>query len=90
MNGSQYIVGRYAPVTGEPWWILTLDDVPQALRVQQLLQAGHLLLQLPHQPVVGVFVDDGVAADLLGSVSVSGSRRETTRLSSAPPTSGVK
>lgn len=49
---------------------LTFDDVTQALRVQEVLQTGHLLLQLTHQTVVGVLVDDGVAADLLGAVCV--------------------
>lgn len=49
---------------------LTLDDVSQALGVQQVFEASHLLLQLAHQAVVGVLVDHGVAADLLGAVSV--------------------
>ena len=75
---------------GTPRSVLTLDDVPQALGEQQLLEPGHLLLQLPHQSVVGVLVDHGVAADLLGAVGVSGSRRRTTngvrpQLSVAPP-----
>lgn len=49
---------------------LTLNDVTQALSVEQVLQAGNFLLQLTHQSVVGVLVDDSVAADLLGTVSV--------------------
>lgn len=49
---------------------LTLNDVPQALRIQEVLQARHFLLQLTHQPVVGVFIDDSITADLFGAVSV--------------------
>ena len=50
--------------------VLTLNDVPQALGQQQVSEPRHLVLQLPHQPVVGVLVDHSVAADLLGPVRV--------------------
>lgn len=49
---------------------LTFNDVAQALSVEQVLQPGHFLLQLSHQSVVGVLVDDSIAADLLRTVSV--------------------
>lgn len=49
---------------------LTLDDVSQALGVQQVFEASHLLLQLTHQAVVGVLVDHSIAADLFGAVGV--------------------
>lgn len=52
------------------WGTLTLDDVSQALCIQQVFEASHLLLQLTHQAVVGVLVDHGVAADLFGAISV--------------------
>lgn len=51
-------------------WTLTLDDVSQTLRVQQVFKASHFLFELTHQPVVGVLVDDGVAADLFGTISI--------------------
>lgn len=49
---------------------LTLDDVSQALRIQQVFEAGHLLLQLTHQPVVGVLIDHGVTADLFSTIGI--------------------
>lgn len=55
-----------------PCVTLTLYDVSQALRKQQVFQASHLLLQLTHQTVVGVLVDHGVTADLFGAISVPG------------------
>lgn len=51
---------------------LTLYDVSQALCKQQVLEPSHLLLQLAHQTVVRVLVDDSVAADLFGTVSIPG------------------
>lgn len=50
---------------------LTVQDVSQALGSEQLLQTGHFVLQVTHQLVVGILVDDGVALDVLGSVSVA-------------------
>lgn len=50
--------------------ILTLNDVSQALGQQQVPETRHLILELPHQAVAWIFVDHGVAADLLGSVCV--------------------
>lgn len=51
---------------------LTVGDVPETLGVQQVPQPGHLVLELTDQLVVGVLVDDGVTADLLGPVGVPG------------------
>ncbi|TNN74192.1 hypothetical protein EYF80_015637 [Liparis tanakae] len=42
-----------------------------ALGAEEVFQTGHLLLQLTHQPVAGILVDHGVAADLFGAVCVS-------------------
>ena len=53
---------------------LTLDDVSQALCIQQVSEASNLLLQLAHQTVVGVLVDHGVTADLFGAISVPGGK----------------
>lgn len=50
----------------------TVNDVPKALGVEQVPQPRHLVLQLADQFVVGVLVDDSVAADLLGTVSIPG------------------
>lgn len=55
-----------------PCVTLTLYDVSQALCIQQVFQASHLLLQLTHQTVVGVLVDHSVTADLFGTISVPG------------------
>lgn len=49
---------------------LTFNDVAQALSIEQVFQARHFLLQLAHQSVVGVLIDDGIAADLLCTVSI--------------------
>lgn len=51
---------------------LTVGDVAQTLGVEQVPQPRHLVLQLSDQLVVGVLVDDSVAADLLGPVGVPG------------------
>lgn len=48
----------------------TVNDVPQTLGVEKVAQACHLVLQLPDELVVGVLIDDSVAADLLGTVSI--------------------
>lgn len=50
----------------------TVNDVPKALGIEQVPQTCHLILELADQFVVGVLVDDGIAADLLGTVSVPG------------------
>lgn len=54
---------------------LTVNDVTQALGEEEVFQAGHLLLQLAHQSVVGILVDHSVAADLLGAVCVPAGAR---------------
>lgn len=54
---------------------LTVGDVTEPLGVQQVPQPRHLILQLADQLVVGVLVDDGVTADLLGPVRVPGRQR---------------
>lgn len=53
---------------------LTVQDVSKALSTEQLLQTSHFILQVTHQLVVGVLVDDGVALDVLGSVGVAGKK----------------
>lgn len=50
----------------------TVNDVPEALGIEKVTQPCHLVLQLPDEFVVGVLVDDSIAADLLGTVSVPG------------------
>ena len=50
---------------------LTVQDVSQSLGAQQVLQTRHLVLQVPDQLVVGVFVDHRVALDVLGAVGVA-------------------
>ena len=50
---------------------LTVQDVAQALGAEQVLQTGHLVLQVPDQLVVGVLVDHRVALDVLGAVGVA-------------------
>lgn len=47
-----------------------VQQLLQALGVQQVPQPAHLGLQLSDQLGVGIFVDHGVAADLLGAVGV--------------------
>ena len=49
---------------------LTIQDIAQALGTEQVFQAADLVLQLAHEFVVGVLVDDGVALDLLGTVCI--------------------
>lgn len=72
---------REAPHPGRPaqdrlTQVLTVGDVPETLGVQQVPQPGHLVLQLADQLVVGVLVDDRVAADLLGPVGIPGQQKE--------------
>lgn len=52
----------------------------QTLGEQKVPEPIHLGLQLPDQLGVGIFVDDGVAADLLGPVGVPGSIAEHSDL----------
>lgn len=48
----------------------TVNDVSKALGVEKVTQACHLILQLPDELVVGVLINDSIAADLLCTVSV--------------------
>jgi len=54
----------------EHWVVPTVNDVPEALGIEKVAQTCHLVLQLPDELVVGVLVDDSIAADLLGTVGV--------------------
>lgn len=54
---------------------LTVSDVAKTLGIQQVPQPGHLILQLTDQLVIGVLIDDSIAADLLGPVSIPGWQR---------------
>lgn len=62
---------------------LTVQDVPEALSTEQVLQSCHLVLKLPHQFRVGVLIDDGVALDLLGSVRISLNEQTKTVIQTA-------
>lgn len=59
---------------------LTIQDVSKALGTEQLLQTSHFVLQVTHQLVVGILVDDGVALDVLGSVSIARKNRSGERV----------
>lgn len=50
---------------------LTVKDVSQALCTKQFLQSGHFILQFTHQLIVGILIDDSIAFDVLGSVSIA-------------------
>lgn len=50
---------------------LTVQDVSQALGTEQFLQSGHFILQLTHQLIVGILIDDSITFDVLGSVSIA-------------------
>lgn len=50
--------------------IPTINDVPEALGIEKVTQACNLILQLPDKLVVGVLINDGIAADLLCTVSI--------------------
>lgn len=63
------------PSLALPGVVPTVNDVPEPLGIEKVTQAGHLVLQLPDQLVVGVLVDDSIAADLLGAVGISGERQ---------------
>lgn len=49
---------------------LVVDELVQALSKEEAPQSFHFPFQLSDQFGVGVFVDDGITADLLGSVGV--------------------
>lgn len=50
---------------------LTVQDVSQALGTEQLLQSSHFVLQITHQLIVGILIDDSIAFDVLSSVSIA-------------------
>jgi hypothetical protein len=50
--------------------VLTVYDISQTLSKEEVLEATHLLLQLTHQTVVGVLVDNSITADLLSAVCI--------------------
>lgn len=63
------------PSLALPSMVPTVNDVPKPLGIEKVTQAGHLILQLPDQLVVGVLVDDSIAADLLSTISISEERQ---------------
>lgn len=63
---------------------LTVQDVSEALGTEQLFQTSHFVLQVPHQLVVGILVDDCVALDVLGSVSITMKNRAIKELVAKP------
>lgn len=83
--------GRQKPACGRPWerrqtpcgcrhdlpWRhqLTVQNVSEALRAEQLLQTSHFILQVTHQLIVGILVDDSVAFDVLSPVGVTKNRK---------------
>lgn len=73
---------RHQPASAQrrPGAVPTVNDVPETLGVEKVTQTGHLVLQLPDELVVGVLVDDGVAADLLGAVGIPGERHNPEQL----------
>lgn len=50
---------------------LTVQDVSQALGTEQLLQSSDFILQVTHQLVVGILIDDSIAFNVLSSVGVA-------------------
>ena len=50
---------------------LTVQDVSQALGTKQFLQSRHFILQVTHQLVVGILIDDSIAFDVLSTVGVA-------------------
>lgn len=60
-----------------------VQQLVEALGEQQVPQPVHLRLQLPDQFGVGIFVDDGVAADLFGAVRIPAGGSDMTRWSDA-------
>lgn len=50
---------------------LTVQDVPKALSTEQFLQSSNLILQVAHQLIIGILIDDSIAFDVLGSVSIA-------------------
>lgn len=55
---------------------LTVQDVSQALGTKQFLQTRHLVLQVTHQLVVGILINNSIAFDVLCPVSVPKKRRK--------------
>jgi len=86
------VAGSRWPVNGT-----VVQQLLQALGEQQAPQPLHLPLQLPDQFGVWIFVDDGVAADLLCTVSVPGTTsdlrlddRPQVRLEASGKTRGLR
>ncbi len=50
---------------------LTVQDVSQALGTEQFLQSSHFILQVTHQLIVGILIDDSIAFDVLSSVGIA-------------------
>lgn len=50
---------------------LTVQDVSQALGTEQFLQSRDFILQVTHQLIVGILIDDSIAFDVLRSVSIA-------------------
>jgi hypothetical protein len=65
-----------APTQGRLAQTLTVSDIAKTLGIQQVSQPGHLILQFSNQLVVGVFIDDGIAADLFGPICISGQQKK--------------
>ncbi len=57
---------------------LTLDDVTQALGIEEVLQTGHLIFQLTHQTVIRIFIDHSITTDLLSPVCIPESHTKWT------------
>lgn len=50
---------------------LTVQNVSKSLGTKQLLEARHFILEVTHQLVVGILVDDGITFDILSSVGIA-------------------
>jgi len=50
---------------------LTVQDVSQTLGMEKFLQSSHFILQVTHQLIVGILIDDSIAFDVLSSVSIA-------------------
>lgn len=66
-------IGKYPPsvkiqCTGSQH---TVNDISQALGVEQVSQTSHFILQFSDQLVVRIFIDDSIAPDLFSTVSIS-------------------
>lgn len=58
---------------------LTLNDVTQSLGIQQVFQARHLLFELTHQSVIRILIDDGVTANLFGTVGIPKDKKKINK-----------